>query len=632
MYTQFYGLREKPFSLSPDPRYLFLADSHREALAHLLYGIEQGEGFIAITGEVGTGKTTLCRTLLQRIEPGTEVAFIFNPQLSALELLQAISAELDLETGDRTRRELTDQLNRFLLTKREEDHRVLLIIDEAQNLAPDALEQVRLLSNLETNTAKLIQIILIGQPELDAILAQPSLRQLCQRISVRWRLAPLSTNETRDYIRHRLRIAAGAPRDLFTELALREIHRRSQGIPRIINLLCDRALLAGYAASAKAIGLGLVTQTQKELRGGARSFSISPRSPGLGRLLPPSFRRVAPAAALVAMGVLGSVAWQSLSGGASVDPASEPPRVSAPPPRLAESSLGLEPGLALPAPGNSTAPGEEFAEEFAAAADPGEVVGEERGDFSEFTVEPVRAAPIPAAAAEPIRTAAIADPAARLLRSGLDTVLARSSPAVTTATSLNALLQIWGEAPTGSELMSLPQAFAVLESRGLALMPLRGASLETLQLFNHPAILELSALDGMPRFVLLTGLEAGDALITGMGDGLPLRVPFDQVAEHWGGDAWLVWRDFEGLPEILRPPLRGAPVIWLQQALGRMGFYDGPLTGEFDAATITGVRDLQLSLQIQVDGTVGRVTKIRLYEKLGLHAVPRLQERDEVTG
>ena len=278
MYTQFYGLREKPFSLSPDPRYLFLADSHREALAHLLYGIEQGEGFIAITGEVGTGKTTLCRTLLQRIEPGTEVAFIFNPQLSALELLQAISAELGLETGDLTRRELTDQLNRFLLAKRQEDHRVLLIIDEAQNLAPDALEQVRLLSNLETNTAKLIQIILIGQPELDAILEQPSLRQLCQRISVRWRLAPLSTGETREYVRHRLRIAAGAPRDLFTELALREIHRRSQGIPRVINLLCDRALLAGYAASAKAIGLGLVTQTEKELRGGARSLP-PPRSP-----------------------------------------------------------------------------------------------------------------------------------------------------------------------------------------------------------------------------------------------------------------------------------------------------------------------------------------------------------------
>jgi len=622
MYTQFYGLREKPFSLSPDPRYLFLADSHREALAHLLYGIEQGEGFIAITGEVGTGKTTLCRTLLQRIEPGTEVAFIFNPQLSALELLQAISAELGLETGDRTRRELTDQLNRFLLTKRQEDHRVLLIIDEAQNLAPDALEQVRLLSNLETNTAKLIQIILIGQPELDAILEQPSLRQLCQRISVRWRLAPLSTSETREYVRHRLRIAAGAPRELFTELALREIHRRSQGIPRVINLLCDRALLAGYAASAKAVGLGLVTQTQKELRGGARSLPSSPAVSRLDRFVPRALRRVVPAAALLAIGVLAGVAWQSLSGRASVTPASAPARVSAPPPQLAESSPGLATEPVLPASGIFPPPDEEFADEIAAARDSWEFAGEESADFLEPKTEPVRTAAI----------APALEPGARLPHADLATVLARSSPAVTTATSVNALLDIWGEAPTANELMSLPQALAILESRGLAVMPLRGTSLATLELFNYPAILQLSALDGMPRFVLLAGLEGGHALIAGMGDGPPLRVPFAQLGEHWGGDAWVAWREFEELPEVLRPPLSGAPVIWLQKALGRMGFYDGALTGQFDLATIKAVRDLQANLQIKVDGTVGRVTKLRLYESLGLYEVPRLRERDEVTG
>jgi general secretion pathway protein A len=635
MYTQFYGLREKPFSLSPDPRYLFLADSHREALAHLLYGIEQGEGFIAITGEVGTGKTTLCRTLLQRIEPGTEVAFIFNPQLSALELLQAISAELGLETH-RTRRDLTDQLNRFLLTKRQEEHRVLLIIDEAQNLAPDALEQVRLLSNLETNTAKLIQIILVGQPELDALLEQPSLRQLCQRISVRWRLAPLSTNETRDYVRYRLRIAAGAPRDLFTELALREIHRRSQGIPRVINLLCDRVLLAGYAASAKAIGLGLVTQTEKELRGGARSLPGSAVPSRFDRILTPPLRRVVPAAALLGIGLLVGVAWQSLSGGASVDSASQPPRVSAPPPQIAESSPGVEPAPLLSAPGNFTLPEEDFAEEMAVAQDPGEVAGEESADFPELTAEPVRAAPIPAPAAEAVRTAAIAAPAAEtdawLPRAELATMLARISPAVTTAASLNALLATWGEAPTVTELMSLPQALAVLERRGLAVMPLQGASIATLQLFNYPAILELSALDGMPRFVLLTGLENGHGLITGIDDGRPLRLPLAHVGDHWGGNAWVAWRDFEGLPEILRPPLRGAPVTWLQQALGRMGFYEGAPTGEYDAATVRGVRALQASLQIEVDGTVGQVTKARLYERLGLYAVPRIRERDEVTG
>ena len=188
----------------------------------------------------------------------------------------------------------------------------------------------------------------------------------------------------------------------------------------------------------------------------------------------------------------------------------------------------------------------------------------------------------------------------------LATELARSSPAVTTATSVNALLEVWGEEPTASELMSLPQALAILESRGLAVVRLQGASPATLEQFNYPAILELSALDGMPRFVLLAGLEGEYALIAGIADGRPLRVPFAQIGDHWGGNAWLAWRDFEELPEILRPPASGAPVVWLQRVLGHLGFYDGEATGEFDAATIKGVRDLQASLQIQVDGTVGR--------------------------
>ena len=170
MYTQFFGLREKPFTLSPDPKYLFLSDSHREALAHLLYGIEQGEGFIAVTGEVGTGKTTLCRTLLDRLDASTEVAFVFNPPLSGMELLQSVHHELGLLGGEASRQELTQELNQFLLEKKVQGRRVLLIIDEAQNLERDALEQVRLLGNLETNTAKLLQIILLGQPELDTKL------------------------------------------------------------------------------------------------------------------------------------------------------------------------------------------------------------------------------------------------------------------------------------------------------------------------------------------------------------------------------------------------------------------------------------------------------------------------------
>jgi len=324
MYTAFYGLREKPFSLTPDPHFLYLAEPHREALAHVLYGLEQGEGFIAVTGEIGTGKTTLCRTVLQRLGSDTEVAYVFNPSLTGEELLRAINVEFGLLTEGRTRAELSDQINQFLLEMKRADRRVLLIIDEAQNLQPSTLEEIRLLSNLETSTSKLIQILLFGQPELDEMLDSKQLRQLRQRISVRWSLSPLTAEEVAEYVRHRLRIAAGGECDLFDDRALREICRRSRGIPRLVNLLADRALLAGYVSETKEIGPGLVSQAAREILK-ARGRRSSRRR---------FFRGAFTAAVLVAALAAGAVAWRQLGvgplSGRAAASAARPP-VSAPP-------------------------------------------------------------------------------------------------------------------------------------------------------------------------------------------------------------------------------------------------------------------------------------------------------------
>ncbi len=269
MYTSFFGLNEKPFSITPDPRYLFMSERHGEALAHLVYGVTESGGFIQLTGEVGTGKTTLVRTLLlNRMPENADVAVVLNPQLSVIEFLATICEELhiDVPHNKGSIKAQTDALNRHLLEAHAAGRRTILVVDEAQNLAPAVLEQVRLLTNLETAKQKLLQIILIGQPELRDLLARNDLRQLAQRITGRYHLEPLSRDETAHYIEHRLKVA-GALGEVFDDGAKKEIFRLSLGVPRLINVISDRALLGAYSLESRRVTRRLIRRAAAEVRG-----------------------------------------------------------------------------------------------------------------------------------------------------------------------------------------------------------------------------------------------------------------------------------------------------------------------------------------------------------------------------
>ncbi len=267
MYLDFFGLHEKPFSIAPDPRYLYMTDQHREALAHLLFGIGDEGGFVLLTGEIGTGKTTICRSLLTQLPDNVDIAFIINPRLGVNELLESICDELAIDFVEKSSvKVLIDKINTFLLETHAAGRNTILIIDEAQNLADEVLEQLRLLTNLETSEKKLLQLILLGQPELNVKLDQYHLRQLAQRVTARFHLQPLSYDETEAYIEHRLHVA-GFRGELFSRVALKHIYQQSEGVPRLVNIICDRAMLGAYTQEQLYIEYPLVVAACDEVLG-----------------------------------------------------------------------------------------------------------------------------------------------------------------------------------------------------------------------------------------------------------------------------------------------------------------------------------------------------------------------------
>jgi general secretion pathway protein A len=301
MYTTYFGLTDEPFAITPDPQYLYMSEHHREALAHLFYGLRNRGGFVQLTGEIGTGKTTICRSLLSTLPGNVAVALVLNPSLSVHELLLTMCDELHIGTPDgiSSTKELLDRLNQFLLAANAHGRKIVLIIDEAQNLSTDVLEQVRLLTNLETEKHKLLQIFLIGQPELREIVNHNHMRQLAQRITARFHLGPLTKSDTYQYVRHRSSVAGG-DEQIFSSWALREIYRRSRRIPRTINILCDRALLGAYVTGQDVVTAAVVRTAAREIAGQPSTrifFSV------------PSWARIAAVMVLALVGTFGLVNW-----------------------------------------------------------------------------------------------------------------------------------------------------------------------------------------------------------------------------------------------------------------------------------------------------------------------------------
>jgi len=598
MYTAFFGLREKPFALSPDPRFLYLSEAHREALAHLIYGIEQGEGFIAVTGEVGTGKTTLCRTLLRRLGGEVEVAFLFNPKLSARELLESVLVELGVEANgdarkrhaDSSVRELIEALNQFLLEKRAAGKRVLLIVDEAQGLLPETLEQIRLLSNLETESDKLIQILLLGQPELDVMLESPDLRQLRQRIGVRWRLAPLSRDEVAAYVRHRLSVSAGVARDhVFSDAALSAVYRFSGGVPRLVNLVCDRALLAAYGEGAAQLGPEYVRRASAEISG-----DTAP---------PPRARWMLPA---LAAGLIAALAGAVLALGG--------PRESL---RRVATWLGVEPSLTFvvsPETNVTPMPAEPNASIDATATATATTPDVAAPPPSSVAVAP----PAPAAPVEP------APPPAPPRIDDLGRALALRAPAATLAASQHALFEAWSIPATNADPISFAELVGALSEHDLGVFSISSPDLEPIRALGHPVLLDVEAADGVSRLVALRSIGDGEVELDGVVAEGPVRVATDELMRVWLGDAHLVWRDFEALPEILRPGDDGEGVEWLQRSLVEVGLLRGTPTGFYDSGTEIAVKNFQLEHGLDDDGAVGPLTKMALYRALGRYAVPHL--------
>lgn len=576
MYAKFFGLRQPPFSIAPDPRYLFMSERHREALAHLLYGVKGGGGFVLLTGEIGAGKTTVCRCFLEQVPPRCNVAYIFNPKLTVPELLQTVCDEFRIplpalppahEGTPRSIKEFIDPLNEFLLRTHAVGQTNVLIIDEAQNLSADVLEQLRLLTNLETAERKLLQIILIGQPELRDMLARPELEQLAQRVIARYHLGALDEAETAHYVQHRLGVAGSEGASPFDKAALKRIHQLSRGVPRRVNLVCDRALLGGYATGQAKIGVEVIERAAAEVFGDHPSPALTG--------WPAQARRAAPWAGglLAGVSIAAAAAWVM--------------RPTAPTPAAKPAAT------------------------VAAAAS-----GAVRGAAS----SPVVAMPASAAASSPPPALVAATPAAKLAQlSAAELRAAFNAELHGEADAWRELASAWGVTlgTNGDHCSSaMRQGLPCFKGPG---------SLALVRQLDRPGVLVLYDGENRPFHVLLTALTADSATLRrGKAN---VTVPLATLGAAWRGEFGTFWRAPPGYtgPGTLTTANSEASV-WLMERLGqalrgerRLGTAAEPASEPLTAR----VASFQVAQGLPPDGLAGPMTVMLLNRATGVDE-PRL--------
>jgi general secretion pathway protein A len=646
MYWEYFGLEENPFSISPDPRYLYMSKRHQEALAHLVYGVGEGGGFVVLTGEIGTGKTTVCRCLIEELPDDIELALMLNPRVDEVELLATICDEFAIPYPDHdaTLKLLVDRLNEHLLEAHARGRRPVLMIDEAQNLSPAVLEQVRLLTNLETTTQKLLRIILVGQPELNDLLKRKGLRQLDQRITARYHLEPLSRGDTAGYLAHRMGVA-GVAHEIFTTAAVRTIYRRSGGVPRLINTICDRCLLGAYAEDRRRIGARLVRGAASEVlgaharrRGAPRWLAVAAAGAAvaaavvadpLGLGLPARLGYGPPTHKVAAVAPTLSSAVQPAPSGVQDDAVSRPPPAAEAPVEAQAASpepatprpenRGGEPPALLPPP----PPPSQTVVAPAAESPAGPPIDRGPPDAA------VDGEPVAAAEARPIEVVALGVPlpAAETPDRPAEgpTVLAdlleRPGMHGDMEAALTSLFRRWrfdygrldGVAPCRKALYAKLQC---LQGR---------TTWHELRLADRPAVITLRAPDGRRMHAAL--LRLGDDRAVIEIDGREVQARVAALSLLWTGDFLLLWRPPPRFVRELREGHEGEDVAWLSDRLAELGG-ESPGHAEsavFDAPLLERLRSFQRERGLAVDGIVGPRTIIQINTAAGLPDLPTLR-------